>query len=81
MNAPLVVAVVGASHSAILAFTNLVELARLSHPQLQVKWFTRHSLQYAEYMDGWILRDNTSLKDLAAEFAREQLEDVRLPQS
>jgi hypothetical protein len=81
MNAPLVVAVVGASHSAILALMNLVELAHLSHPQLRVKWFTRHPLRYAEYMDGWTLRDNTGLKGLAAEFAREQLEDVRLPQS
>lgn len=81
MNAPLVVAMIGASHSAILALMNLVELARLSHSQLRVKWFTRHSLRYAECMDGWVLRDNTGLKGLAAEFAREQLEDARLPQS
>ncbi|KAK1139099.1 Monooxygenase AgnR1 [Aspergillus melleus] len=80
-NLPQTVAVVGASHSAILALLNLVELARTSHPQLRVKWFTRHPLRYAEYMDGWILRDNTGLKGLAADFARQQLEDEQLPQS
>lgn len=69
------IAVIGASHSAILALLNLVKLAQSSHPHLRVKWFTRHPLRYAEYMDGWILRDNTGLKGLAADFAREQLED------
>ncbi|PWY71445.1 hypothetical protein BO70DRAFT_365167 [Aspergillus heteromorphus CBS 117.55] len=78
---PLTVAVVGASHSAILALLNLVDLARTSHPQLRVKWFTRHPLRYAEYMDGWILRDNTGLKGHAAEFARQQLEDDKLASS
>lgn len=78
---PSTVAVVGASHSAILAILNLVTLARESHPHLRVKWFTRHPLRYAEYMDGWILRDNTGLKGLAADFARSQLEDDRLSTS
>ncbi|KAJ5677391.1 uncharacterized protein N7477_003024 [Penicillium maclennaniae] len=72
---PSTVAVIGASHSAILAILNLVTLARESHPHLRIKWFTRHPLRYAEYMDGWILRDNTGLKGLAADFARAQLED------
>lgn len=80
-NTPVTVAVVGASHSAILALMNLVSLARESHPQLRVKWFTRHPLRYAEFMDGWILRDNTGLKGLAADFARTQLEDDKLPTS
>ncbi|KAJ5092181.1 hypothetical protein NUU61_007051 [Penicillium alfredii] len=75
------VAVVGASHSAILALLNLVQLAHSSHPALRVRWFTRHPLRYAEYKDGWILRDNTGLKGLAADFARSQLEDDRLPSS
>ncbi|KAF7713888.1 Uncharacterized protein PECH_006743 [Penicillium ucsense] len=75
------VAVVGASHSAILALLNLVTLARESHPHLRVKWFTRHPLRYAEYMDGWILRDNTGLKGLAADFARAELEDDKLASS
>ncbi|KAF7594243.1 hypothetical protein BBP40_009795 [Aspergillus hancockii] len=78
---PQTVGVVGASHSAILALLNLVDLARSTHPQLRIKWFTRHSLRYAEYMDGWILRDNTGLKGLAADFARQQLEEDKLPQS
>ena len=80
-DSPQTVAVIGASHSAILALMNLVRLARSSHPKLRIKWFTRHGLRYAEYKDGWILRDNTGLKGLAATFAKEQLEDNRLPQS
>lgn len=75
------VAVVGASHSAILALLNLVRLARDSHRHLRIKWFTRHALRYAEFMDGWILRDNTGLKGLAADFARTELEDDRLSSS
>ncbi|PKY06053.1 hypothetical protein P168DRAFT_280902 [Aspergillus campestris IBT 28561] len=78
---PLTIGVVGASHSAILVLLNLVDLARSSHPQLRVKWFTRHGMRYAEYKDGWILRDNTGLKGLAADFARTQLEDAMLPTS
>lgn len=78
---PTTVAVVGASHSAILALLNLVNLAQSSHPSLRVKWFTRHPLRYAEYMDGWILRDNTGLKGLAADFAKTQLEDSVLTTS
>ncbi|KAJ6024856.1 hypothetical protein N7540_005653 [Penicillium herquei] len=78
---PTSVGVVGASHSAILALLNLLQLARTSHPQLRVKWFTRHPLRYAEYKDGWILRDNTGLKGMAADFARAELEDEKLPTS
>lgn len=78
---PTTVGVIGASHSAILALLNLLDLARNTHPHLRIKWFTRHALRYAEYMDGWILRDNTGLKGLAAEFARTQLEDEALPTS
>ncbi|CAG8316217.1 unnamed protein product [Penicillium salamii] len=76
---PLTVAIVGASHSAILAILNFIHLANTSHPNLRIKWFTRHALRYAEFKDGWILRDNTGLKGHAAEFAREQLEDDKLP--
>ena len=60
---------------------NLVNLARSTHPHLRIKWFTRHPLRYAVYMDGWILRDSTGLKGTVATFAREQLEDSRLPTS
>ncbi|CBF84880.1 hypothetical protein AN1450.2 [Aspergillus nidulans FGSC A4] len=80
-NQPTTVAVVGASHSAVLALLNLYDLARTSHSHLRIKWFTRHPLRYAEYMDGWILRDNTGLKGRAADFARQQLEDSVLPTS
>ncbi|KAI0970735.1 hypothetical protein F4678DRAFT_100983 [Xylaria arbuscula] len=69
------VAVIGASHSAILVLMNLVSLASSSHPHLRIKWFTRNKLRYAEYMDGWILRDNTGLKGQAAEWARQNLDD------
>jgi hypothetical protein len=75
---PLTVAVVGASHSAILAIMNLTKLAQTSHPLLRIRWFTRHALRYAEYKDGWVLRDNTGLKGLAADFARSELEDEKL---
>lgn len=76
------VAVVGASHSAILVLMNLVELARTSHPRLRVKWFTRNKLRYAEYKDGWILRDNTGLKGQAADWARRNLDcDDPFPRS
>ncbi|KAI1426253.1 hypothetical protein F5Y12DRAFT_288242 [Xylaria sp. FL1777] len=75
------VAVVGASHSAILVLMNLVNLANSSHPHLRIKWFTRNKLRYAEYMDGWILRDNTGLKGQAAEWAHQNLDDQTFPNS
>ncbi|CAI7652464.1 unnamed protein product [Penicillium glandicola] len=78
---PISVAIVGASHSAILAILNLTKLAQTSHPLLRINWFTRHPLRYAEYKDGWVLRDNTGLKGLAAEFARSELADDKLPTS
>lgn len=73
-NEPVSIAVIGASHSAILALLNLYNLASTSHPKLQIKWFTRHPLRYAEFMDGWILRDNTGLKGEAADWAKANLE-------
>ena len=69
------IAIIGASHSAILCLMNLSNLAMTSHPNLHIKWFTRHPLRYAEYRDGWILRDNTGLKGEAATWARENLEE------
>ncbi|KAK7985658.1 monooxygenase AgnR1 [Apiospora saccharicola] len=79
---PVTVGVIGASHSAILVLRNLLDLARDSHPQLRVRWFTRHTeLKYAQYMDGWILYDNTGLKGLAAEFGRQYLEGDQLAKS
>ncbi|KAK8061937.1 monooxygenase AgnR1 [Apiospora phragmitis] len=79
---PICVGVIGASHSAILVLRNLLDLSRDSHPQLRVRWFTRHNeLKYAKYMDGWILYDNTGLKGLAAEFGRQYLEGDQLARS
>ncbi|KAI0395725.1 hypothetical protein F5Y17DRAFT_422731 [Xylariaceae sp. FL0594] len=75
------VAVIGASHSAILVLMNLVNLASSSHPHIRIKWFTRNPLRYAEYKDGWILRDNTGLKGQAAEWAHQNLDDQAFPHS
>lgn len=79
---PTTIAVIGASHSAVLVLRNLSDLA-LSHdtPNLHIKWFTRHPLRYAEYEDGFIARDNTGLKGEAAVWARENLEPETLPSS
>ena len=78
---PTSVAVIGASHSAILVLMNLYNLARTSKPDLRIKWLTRHPLRYAEQRDGWILRDNTGLKGAAAEWARNNLEPDTMPTS
>jgi len=77
---PLVVGVVGASHSAILVLKNLVTLAATSHQHFRVLWFTRHAkLRYAEARKGgWILHDNTGLKGEAADFARDNLDGDKL---
>ena len=54
---------------------NLSNQALTSHPNLHIRWCTRRPLRYAEYRDGWILRDNTGLKGEAATPARENLEE------
>jgi hypothetical protein len=68
------VAVVGSSHSAILALKNLHEL-----PDVEVVNFFRSSLLYAIYKDSWILYDNTGLKGVAADWARTVLASPELP--
>ena len=78
---PTKVAVIGGSHSAIIILINLFDLAKSTHPNIRVKWFARNPLRYAEYHDGWVLRDNTGLKGVAAEFARANLEDDKLENS
>jgi hypothetical protein len=78
---PLTIAVIGASHSAILVLRNLYNLASSTHPKLRIKWFTRHPLRYAEERDGWIFRDNTGLKGAVAVWAKENLEEDVLPAS
>jgi len=77
----IVVGVIGTSHSAIVALMNCYELATETYPRLRIKWFVRSPLSYAVEMDGWILRDNTGLKGASADFAREHLEDSKLPRS
>lgn len=78
---PRSLAVVGSSHSAILALKNITDLA----PHRAVTHFYRQELRFAEYMPGWILYDNTGLKGMAADWARnvyptlEQIKKVRLP--
>ena len=78
---PTTIAVIGASHSAILVLMNLYKLAASSKPDLRVRWLTRHPLRYAVEMDGWILRDNTGLKGEAAKFAEQNLEPEALARS
>jgi len=72
---PSTIAVIGASHSAILVLMNLFNLAEREGKPIRIKWFTRHPLRYAEERDGWILRDNTGLKGDVATWAKENLED------
>lgn len=78
---PTTVAVIGASHSAILVLMNLSHLALSSKPDLKIKWFTRHPLRYAEFEDGFIARDNTGLKGQAADWAKSNLEPEKFPTS
>lgn len=78
---PTTVGVIGASHSAVLVLINLYNLASTTHPDLRIKWLTRHPLRYAEFMDGWVLRDNTGLKGAAAAWARENLEPGKFDSS
>ena len=68
------VGVIGSSHSAVLALKNLCELENAS-----IVNFYRSPLLYAIYKDGWILYDNTGLKGIAADWAREVLAAKDLP--
>ncbi|HBB53206.1 MAG TPA: pyridine nucleotide-disulfide oxidoreductase, partial [Legionellales bacterium] len=70
------IAVFGSSHSAILVLKTLMEDCNVS----QVYNFYRSPLSYAVYLDEWILFDDTGLKGMAAEWARENL-DGQLPQN
>ena len=72
------IAVFGSSHTAIIALYNLMELAK-SRPFVKVINFYRSPLKYAQYLDGWILFDNTGLKGYSAQWAREHLEGKSLP--
>ncbi|KPI36139.1 uncharacterized protein AB675_8907 [Cyphellophora attinorum] len=79
---PTTIGIVGTSHSAVVIIMNLVDLLRSTHPHIKIKWFVRSDLLYAEEQpDGRIVRDNTGLKQAAADFAREHLEPGKLEAS
>ncbi|KAK3674407.1 hypothetical protein LTR78_005876 [Recurvomyces mirabilis] len=78
---PTTISVIGASHSAILVLRNLYNLASSIKPDLKIRWLTRHELRYAEFMNGWILRDNTGLKGEVAVWAKEHLEPENFKKS
>ncbi|EGG10941.1 uncharacterized protein MELLADRAFT_70899 [Melampsora larici-populina 98AG31] len=61
------IAVVGGSHSAILALKNITDVS----PHRPIIHLHRSPLKFAEQKDGWILYDNTGLKGLAADWARD----------
>ena len=71
---PTNVAVIGASHSAILVLKNLEDWSIQALHKLTIKWFTRHPLRYAEFEKDFIAFDNTGLKGEAAVWAHENLE-------
>jgi len=66
-----VIGVVGSSHSAVLCLRNLLE----SKVSPRVINLYRSPLLYAVHLpDGRIMHDNTGLKGIAADWARERLE-------
>lgn len=67
------IGVFGSSHSAILVLKNLVE-----NKVRKIINFYRSPLQYAVYLDNWILFDDSGLKGPTANWAREHL-DGNLP--
>lgn len=69
------IGVVGSSHSAMLALKNLVECK--IRPK-QIINFYRSPLLYAQYMDTWILYDNTGLKGEVAEWSKQEVDTGRL---
>lgn len=70
-----IVGVVGSSHSAMLAVRNLVETK--ARPKKIVNFY-RNPLLYAQYMDDWILYDNTGLKGEVAEWAKKDVDTGNL---
>ncbi len=65
------VAVLGSSHSSMIALPHLLRL-----PVARVINFYRSPLKYAVYLDDWILFDDTGLKGRAAVWARENIDGV-----
>ncbi len=65
------VAVFGSSHSSMIVLPHLLRL-----PVTKVVNFYRSPVQYAVYLDDWILFDDTGLKGRAADWARENIDGV-----
>jgi cation diffusion facilitator CzcD-associated flavoprotein CzcO len=65
------VAVFGSSHSSMIVLPHLLRL-----PVAKVVNFYRSPVQYAVYLDDWILFDDTGLKGRAADWARENIDGV-----
>jgi cation diffusion facilitator CzcD-associated flavoprotein CzcO len=65
------VAVFGSSHSSMIVLPHL-----LRHPVTKIVNFYRSPVQYAVYLDDWILFDDTGLKGRAADWARENIDGV-----
>ncbi|KAF2429853.1 hypothetical protein EJ08DRAFT_650078 [Tothia fuscella] len=68
------VGIIGSSHSAILALKNTFDLEDVS-----IVNFYRSPLLYAIYKEDYILYDNTGLKGMAADWAKDTLESDHLP--
>jgi hypothetical protein len=68
------VVAIGSSHPAVLVLKNLYELCNAS-----IVNFSRAPLLYGIYKGGWILYDDTGLKGMAADRAREVLDTNDLP--
>lgn len=69
------VGVVGSSHSAMLALRNLVKSE--TRPKKIINFY-RSPLLFAQYMDNWILYDNTGLKGEVADWAKKEVETGNL---
>lgn len=67
-----VVAVFGASHSAIIIIKSLLESCHVK----KIINFYLSPLRYAVYFDDWILFDDTGLKGTTAEWARENIDGI-----
>ncbi|OAV97763.1 hypothetical protein, variant [Puccinia triticina 1-1 BBBD Race 1] len=63
------IAVVGSSHSAFLVLRNLIGLSN----RVRVVHLLRNpKIRFAEQRDGWILYDNTGLKGVVADWAKDE---------
>lgn len=70
-----IIAVIGSSHSAILCLRNLYTLSTSRQRDIRIINFYRSPLKYAQIeADGRIRYDNTGLKGVAAQWAKDYLE-------